>query len=351
MFFSIIVPVYNAAHLLPAKIEMLLQQSFDDFEVIIIDDGSKDDTALVCAEYEGRDERLRIYRIQNSGSGVARNVGIEKARGKYLVFLDVDDEMTSNALENISKYCYEDRTDLIVFGHEVVNTEGQKSRRITYTEHEFEGEYVRTNLEKFFDRNQEYYIYGVPWNKVYRTDIVKQYSICFPELRRHQDQVFVLTYLSHVNNISFVSDVLYKYYAPNTFETEKKLPEDYFSVVLELDRRTREIVCGWNEKNNKIASLLDAKLIFLTFKACENMILRCGRKELRWKYKEFKEMLDIEPVRDAVKSARNMEYRYYQCMLGLLKKERKFMLFCLLATRVEIQKMRKRICDIRGTVK
>lgn len=98
---SVIIPIYNNAAYLPKCLDSLLTQSFQDFEGILVDDGSTDGSAIICDEYLKKDSRLKVYHIQNQGVSHARNVGIEKATGEWISFVDSDDWITLDFLATL----------------------------------------------------------------------------------------------------------------------------------------------------------------------------------------------------------------------------------------------------------
>ena len=108
MFFSIIVPVYNAEKYLSECIESILGQSFDDYELILIDDGSKDISKDICDEYARKDSRIKVIHKNNEGVSITRQRGVEFSRGEYLCFADADDKLDKHCLESfylaIKKY-------------------------------------------------------------------------------------------------------------------------------------------------------------------------------------------------------------------------------------------------------
>ncbi|GIW66814.1 MAG: hypothetical protein KatS3mg095_0712 [Candidatus Parcubacteria bacterium] len=104
-FFSIITPTYNRAYIINKTIESVLRQNFDDWEMIIIDDASNDNTEDVIRKYCEQTQKIKYLRLEkNSGPNIARNFGVEKAKGDWLIFLDSDDELINNALEIIHSY-------------------------------------------------------------------------------------------------------------------------------------------------------------------------------------------------------------------------------------------------------
>lgn len=98
---SIIVPVYNAEQYLPRCIDSILAQTFTDFELLLIDDGSTDSSGKICVEYAGKDFRIRVFHKENGGVSSARNVGLDKARGEWVCFADSDDKMSETYVINL----------------------------------------------------------------------------------------------------------------------------------------------------------------------------------------------------------------------------------------------------------
>lgn len=98
---SIIVPVYNAERYLHRCIESILAQTFKDFELLLIDDGSKDNSGYICNEYAGKDERVKVWHKENGGVSSARNVGLDNVKGEWVTFVDSDDYISSNYFDNL----------------------------------------------------------------------------------------------------------------------------------------------------------------------------------------------------------------------------------------------------------
>ena len=113
---SVIVPVYNVEPYLRECLNSVLAQTFDDFELILIDDGSKDASGKICDEYALEDSRIRVIHQQNSGLGKARNVGMDKACGKYIIFLDSDDYWLSSTLDTLYTEAERNQTQVLIFG-------------------------------------------------------------------------------------------------------------------------------------------------------------------------------------------------------------------------------------------
>ena len=122
---SIIVPVYNAEKYLRHCLDSILNQSFQDFELLLVDDGSKDRSGKICDEYAEKDKRVSVWHQENQGVSVARNVGLEHAQGEWIYFPDSDDIVIENALEIMMKMCVED-IDYVMCGYEVYDENGNQ---------------------------------------------------------------------------------------------------------------------------------------------------------------------------------------------------------------------------------
>lgn len=112
---SVIVPVYNVEKLLQRCIDSILAQTFTDFELLLIDDGSKDKSGEICDEYAAKDSRIRVFHKQNGGVSTARNIGIDKAQGEWIYFVDSDDIVLPSALGTFCSLIYSD-SELVMAG-------------------------------------------------------------------------------------------------------------------------------------------------------------------------------------------------------------------------------------------
>ena len=111
---SIIVPVYNVEKYLKRCVDSLIEQSYKNLEIILVDDGSKDNSFSICKEYESKDSRVRIFHKENEGLGLTRNYGIEKSTGEYITFVDSDDYLTLDAVETMVEKAAVTNADVVV---------------------------------------------------------------------------------------------------------------------------------------------------------------------------------------------------------------------------------------------
>src|SRR5690554_3949151 len=124
MKFSILVPMYNVENFLSESIDSVLQQSYQDFELILVNDGSKDSTLNIASRYKKNDHRIVIINQENKGLLQARRVAIDKSVGEYLIILDSDDLLELNMLETLKKHIDKTESDLILFKHKNIDENG-----------------------------------------------------------------------------------------------------------------------------------------------------------------------------------------------------------------------------------
>lgn len=211
---SIVMPVYNSQEFLPQSVGTILSQTLPDFELILVDDGSKDTSLTMLQEYQKQDSRIQVIAQENQGSGVARNTGMAIARGKYILFLDSDDYFESNMLEVMVKKAEETRADVTIcratcFDHHTGEALPSDWLRKDKYLNRVKG---RTTFEPVEMKDCLFqFTYGWAWDKVFRLDFVRERGMKFPDLRHSEDLVFVYTALACADTISLVSEKLVHY--------------------------------------------------------------------------------------------------------------------------------------------
>lgn len=200
---SVIIPVYNIEHHLRRCLDSVAGQTLMDLEVICVDDGSTDQSPAILAEYARRDSRFQIVTQANAGPGGARNAGLKRATGEYLIFLDSDDWFEPDLLEQLVGRAGETGADVTLCRAVEFDTETErelpsewmlKSRYLpgeTFTPAE-----IADHLFQF--------TYGWPWDKLYRADFVRKTGLSYPPLPNSEDLVFVFQSLALAGRISVV---------------------------------------------------------------------------------------------------------------------------------------------------
>lgn len=240
---SIIVPVYNTEKYLPCCINSILTQTFTDFELLLIDDGSKDNSGKICDDYAKRDKRIRVFHKENGGVSSARNVGLDNARGEWICFCDADDYVEKNWLTffyptDISKGY------LRVQGYEYIQS--NKSKIISSQSVLLK---TKSNILKSIIKLESARIslYKAPWNKMYLSSIIKKNNIYFDEtISLGEDYLFTLNYLCHINTLNIIECHEYKYINDNSTLNKKIYP---VSTMLKWYYKYKEVCKTLSEQS------------------------------------------------------------------------------------------------------
>ena len=205
---SIIVPVYNAEKFLNRCVDSILGQEYRDFELILVDDGSRDMSGSICDAYAKTDERVVVIHKENSGVSDTRNQGIERAKGTYLQFVDSDDWLTPDATKLMVRAAEEHGCDMVIsdFYRVVGDMVSRKG--------DIESDCVidREEFASFMMENPADYYYGVLWNKLYRRDLVNRFGIRMDaEISWCEDFMFNLEYIRHARRFYALHTPIYYY--------------------------------------------------------------------------------------------------------------------------------------------
>lgn len=205
---SIIVPVYNTEKYLERCLTSLIEQTKKEIEIIIINDGSTDNSEKIIKKY--KDSRIKYIKNVNQGIGATRNEGIEKAQGKYLMFVDSDDYIEQDTCEVLFTKAEKDNLDMVIcdFYRECENGEKKEERIL-----DFENTTIKETPELLYKINLS------PWNKLYSTKMIKDNNILFEEELKYEDTPFVFISMDKSKQIGKVNKCLNHYIIHSNSET------------------------------------------------------------------------------------------------------------------------------------
>ena len=204
---SVIVPIYNAEKYLKKCIDSLVNQTKKELEIILVNDGSTDNTEKIIKKYT--DERIKYYKNDNHGIGYTRNFGINKATGKYIMFLDSDDYVEKNICEELFNKAEKDDLDLVVCDFYKEYENGKKEEIITKS---FNNSSLKNNPDIITE-------YLAPWAKLYKRDLLVNNNIKFVENLKYEDAPFVIEALDKAKSIGKVDKCLVHYIIHGNSET------------------------------------------------------------------------------------------------------------------------------------
>lgn len=206
---SVIVPVYNAENTISKCIDSVLNQTFENYEVVLINDGSTDNSKIICQKYLKKDSRIKLLDQENSGVSSSRNAGLQAAQGKYIYFIDSDDWIESHLLDNLVRNSV--KSELAICGYNRFLYNGMEykfEKSISLRNETMKLDVYLNDLNRFYDR----IVMQPLWNKLYRRNIIVENNIKFnDQLSLGEDILFNLDYLKHVKRISTVNSNLYNY--------------------------------------------------------------------------------------------------------------------------------------------
>ncbi len=251
---SIIVPVYNVENYISDCIESIIKQSYSNIEIIIIDDGSTDNSLAICNEYASKDNRIKLISKMNEGVAIARNTGLKKANGDWIMFVDSDDWIEIDAVKILLTQVDSDNIDMVMANY-----------CFNYSTHErdmsqFSGDERKITVENYIPS-----IYGsciinslffstvfpkelqfgtllhYPVLKLYKNKIIKDNKVMFPiKLKQNEDKIFNVNYLRHTNIIKYIPKSIYHYRIREGMASHG-VPENLYKQFLEAINKWREV--------------------------------------------------------------------------------------------------------------
>lgn len=239
---TIIIPMYNVGKYLRQCLQSLVSQTFEDFEIICVDDGSEDNTIEIVQEFMTFDKRISLLQQNHGMAGVARNYGMTKAGGKYYLFLDGDDFFEPEMLEKSVRKIEEDNADICVFDAQMYYENTKETKRVaTYLKHDFLPEEIP------FEGKSYPYIFNLstasPWNKLIRKSLVDEYNIQFMPLPRCNDVYFIFLTMAVARRITILEDVFVNYRQSDTSlqANNDKSPYNWYAALIALKNKLEEL--------------------------------------------------------------------------------------------------------------
>lgn len=196
---SIVIPIYNAEKYLYEALDSIKNQTFKNYEVILVDDGSKDKSGKMCDLYCAKDKRFQVIHQDNCGAAIARNNGSNIAKGKYIIFLDADDIFKLDFLEKMYIKAETDKADVCICGYEKID---------------IYGEVLNTNFPEIKGRSEEEYLsisFLAPWMKLCRRSFLSEKNIRFQNLSSSNDVYYSVCTILDADKITLVQESLIKY--------------------------------------------------------------------------------------------------------------------------------------------
>lgn len=274
---SVIVPIYNAEKYILRCIECIAKQDYQDWELLLIDDGSKDHSGVLCEEAANKDSRIKVIHQENQGASIARRVGIENSKGEYLVFMDCDDLIEHNFISSLYQAITEQGTEIAackVAKHpenETISIEKVLPSKIL-------------KEKELFQRFFKYEFWGYV-DKIYQREVFT--DIYFPKYTINEDYVVMLQLFTRYKEIAYIDTPLYHYLIHENSLSHQAISnrafDEYYNKLWAYE------FCKSN--NKEYIKQADAQLVESCIKLCRG-VQDCGSTTLR-QMKPYKEMMDF----------------------------------------------------------
>lgn len=198
--------MYNVAKYIDKCIVSVLKQNYDNIELILVDDGSMDQSFEICKTYANKDKRVKLLHQNNSGVSVARNNGLKHSTGHYIVFVDSDDYLLPGAITHLYANVSQTKCELVCGSYQMQKTRN-RIKEICYSDMIYKDEDYDNNFINI-TRN----IANAPWAKLFDAEIIRKNNICFPEkIPYAEDTIFLIRYCRCIRSVAVSSEVLYNY--------------------------------------------------------------------------------------------------------------------------------------------
>lgn len=225
-YISIVIPVYNTGAILNDTIKSILNQTFSDFELLLIDDGSTDGSSTLCDNYQETDSRIRVFHKKNSGICSTRNFALNHIKGKYTTFCDHDDLYAHDFLEKMIQAAESSNSDIVKCGVKIDFADKNESydirltnKKITYLQKELPIHFLDLIAKEAFE---------AIWNSLFKTEVLKNNNILYDEKYKHggEDFDFNIKIYNILTSLTIIPDILYTHIIRTSLSTSAQLYDD-----------------------------------------------------------------------------------------------------------------------------
>lgn len=223
---SVIIPVYNVEEYLPKCLDSLINQTLKDIEIIVVNDGSPDNSEKIIKEYSKKDKRIVYIEKENGGQGSARNLGLKKARGEYVSFVDSDDYVELTMMEKMYYEAKNNKLDVVICGYKNINNGKTENYYVSK-------QIIQDTLD---NKNSKIFNTVSPWCKIYNREFLLKTNITFIEEKVwYEDLPYSIKVLSQTSKIGFVNEPLYDYLIrENSTMNNNKLLKN-LDLIIQMD--------------------------------------------------------------------------------------------------------------------
>lgn len=245
MLFSVLVPVYNVEKYVGKCLDTLINQSFDDFEIIIVNDGATDNSLSICEEYQKKDSRIKIINQENKGLAIARRVGALSAKGEYIINVDSDDYVDSSYLEEMANIINKHHPDMVCMNH--FENEDKLIKNPNFDDVLLNKDDIKNTIFPYLIRNIRYeYFIPTAWAKAFKKELFTK-NTCETRIQVGEDGAVICPSIIESNSIYLSSKAFYHYRISDHSMIQNKKPRNYQDVINVYNHLTNKLGDNLNE--------------------------------------------------------------------------------------------------------
>ena len=278
---TVAIPVYNCEKTLKRCLDSVINQTFLDYEILIINDGSPDNSEEICLQYKEKYEIINYVRRENGGLAQVRNMALDKAKGKYLCFVDSDDYIDENALSFMYETAEKEKSDIVLCGYFTEN--GTALKKVCYVGDKENLDFKELKAKDLIDP---------AWNKLYKTDFLKNTKVKFPVGEYYEDTFFNLSILPFNPKIT-VCDECFYHYVLNMGSITRRYNKEKLPLIKDRARLLKSVTKG-------IEPYCDFYFIKCVFSAFIDMFLSLSKEEIK---KQISEEISKDEFKNCAKNA------------------------------------------------
>lgn len=271
---SVVVPIYNVEKYLKTCIETIIKQTYKNIEIILVNDGSTDNSLQICNEFKEKEKRIKVINKKNGGLSDARNIGLKKAKGKYICFIDSDDFINEKYIEELHSLIIKNNAQIAICSFENVNEFGES----IYKKEIISQVVSRKEMLEQMNNKSFYPASIVAWNKLYDINLFK--NIIYPEGKIHEDEftTYKLYYLSE--KVVTTSECLYYYRMVPTSIMNKKFNIKRLDVLEALEERMNFFLEKKEQGLYDLALIQYEKVLIGNYVNCRRYLENSNEKQI-----------------------------------------------------------------------
>lgn len=283
---SVIIPVYNGEKTIKRCINSIINQTYSNLDIIIVNDGSSDNTQFICEEISNNYSFVKVINKENAGVSEARNTGIEFSKGEYIIFVDSDDIIEADMCETLLKN--NKKSIMPICGINLVNEAGNIIESLDFNKNGI--------MDGYLDKNQYLKLFKMdllnsPCNKLFSAKLIKTYDIRFDKkLSIGEDLIFVMDYLKYIDGFSIINRGLYNYVKSETDSLSVKVYKNMYEIQKELFNKLINPVLNDNIENIDLYNLKETYYI-IVWRSVRNLLRNSKDMKMNFRLNEMKKIL------------------------------------------------------------